>query len=261
MMREWMRLVENASTMLDEIAPYDAMKSTRYYHGTSTTAAAKSIIEQGVIRPGFEVQGKGKLSPVAGRAYLTPELEYAAIYALGGVFMGSDMPERWRKDEPYGYIFVIDGADLVGDVQPDEDSVGAFFYKYARRIYDDSKRYSADGPYHYEFNAYDFGDTNSSDQRRVWNNIYRAMTPKQRKESTDGYIEAQASGGKRALKVLGDRDKELLIRWGAHVSHFGPVQPIECWKFDKSMTKMLRADASNILARSQKIWKRPKSGG
>src|SRR5574343_66692 len=100
-MRNWITLAERLHpSLIDEVAPYDEMRGTKYYHGTPTTAAAKSIIASGQINPGHEKQGRGLLAPVAGRAYLTSDLEYAAIYALGGVFMGHNYPEKYYADEP-----------------------------------------------------------------------------------------------------------------------------------------------------------------
>jgi hypothetical protein len=79
------------------------------------------------------------------------------------------------------------------------------------------------------------------------------MTPKQWDGAIFGYIAAQASGGKRFLKVMTDADKHWLISCGAHVAYQGPIVPDQAWRFDKQKTPQLAKDGSNFFALAEQV--------
>jgi hypothetical protein len=171
------------------------------------------------------------------------------MYAIGGDMAGHKIPEQFMKGSRYGYVFVISGATL-GDINPDEDSVGAFLAKYAESI-------NRKLPNGYDRPTGDFkfvGDgVDDYEKQLVWSNVRRAMTPDQFTKACQGLIAAQASGGKRALKVLSDADKARLIRWGAHVAAEGSYMPDECWRIDKLKCPKLKRDGSNFFEFAQKM--------
>jgi hypothetical protein len=243
-----MILNELFSPSLDEMAPSPEIKGMRLYHGTKTTAAAADIIKNG-IRPGAVTQGRGQLAPVAGRSYFTPDIAYAQMYAIGGDIAGHKMPEQFMKGSRYGYVFVISGANL-GDVNPDEDSVGEFLSKHAEEI----MRPGTNG-YPRPTGDYTFKPDGIDDYAKkiVWYNIKGLMTPKQFKDACFGLVAAQAAGGKRAVKLLNDGDKARLIRWGAHVAAEGSYMPDECWRIDKLKCHKLKRDGSNFFEIAQKM--------
>lgn len=233
--------------IVGEAAPTDDMRGRRYYHGTARSDAAESIMRTG-IQPGAIQQGRGRLDPVAGKVYVTPSIEYACIYALGGVGMGVKMSDGWiNKNGPYGYVFVIDGNDL-GDVQPDEDSIGDWLMKNTVDGWDNSTK-----PWRRLPRVFKPSGEEDDRKREVWHNIRYSFTDKQFADAVEGLIAAQAAGGKRALKRLSDRDKLDLIRWGAHIAHHGPIKPIECWRIDKRRSQEIARDASNFFEIAEKV--------
>ncbi len=216
---------------IDEAAPSDKHRETAFYHGTPTTAAAKAIMKSGL--KGQEVQGKGQLAPVAGRAYLSQQLRYAIIYAIGGDYLGHKAHPSMIEADPYGYVMVMDGSALE-DIQPDEDSVGQF-------LYDNSKagRYS--------------GDPADTMRQRVWNYIYQSVTDNQRRQIMGGMYAYFASGGKKALKSMPDSIKHWLIDNGAHVAATGKIMPKEVWRIDKRKTEKLAKDGSNFFEIAKRV--------
>lgn len=223
-------------------APTDAMRGRVFYHGTSDTKSAKSILQGGL--KGAETQGKGQLAPVAGKVYMTGNLSYAIMYALGGNFTHA-MMERKDFSDPYGYLFVIKGSDLI-DVQPDEDSVGEYLHQHAKVI-GGSSRYAHD-------TNYDF-DPSTGDQMdaRIWHNLRHSVTDHQFKKIMRGEYAYYASGGKRALSKMPDWMKIELINRGAHIAHGGSIKPSECWKIKKTDVSKLKKDGSNFFEVAERI--------
>jgi hypothetical protein len=227
-----------------EMAPSPEVKAMPLYHGTKTEEAARNILANG-IQPGALTQGRGHLAPVAGKVYLTPSIEYATIYALGGVWMTHAMRPELLKGSQFGYVFVVDGNALT-DIQPDEDSVGEFIGKHSER-----KRNPITGRYI----GWDFRSDGVDDQakRMVYHNIKHSMTPRQYEASCEGFIAAQAAGGKRALKRLSNEDKANLVKWGAHIAHDGAIHPVACWKIDKMRSAEIAKDASNFFDIAERV--------
>lgn len=220
-------------------APSPQLRAQRLYHGTGTLAAAEAIARDGLDPAATEVKygaRKPTARPVAGRVYLTPELKYAGIYALGGDMWGStyDMSEGGR--EPRGYIFEFDGADLL-DVHPDEDSVGEFLYRWvqtgsSREFYD--KHY----PGWYE-RAKDVMPS-------VFRTADRVLTDGQWRKLRSGEMIGQIAAGKKILSHLTDEQKTGLIELGAHVAHEGAIRPVRAWSFAKADSGKVARDGSNL---------------
>lgn len=231
----WNEISEMAS-------PTDDMKSRVYYHGTSDTKAAESIMQQGLR--GVETQGRGQLAPVAGKVYMTGDISYAIMYALGGNFTHA-MMERKDYSDPYGYVFVIKGSDLV-DVQPDEDSVGEYLHSHSKVI-NGKSNYAHDAVFGFDASTGDGMDA------KIWHNLRHAVTDNQFKKIMRGEYAFFAAGGKRALSKMPDWMKIELINRGAHIAHGGSIMPSECWKIKKTDVAKLKKDGSNFFEVAERI--------
>jgi hypothetical protein len=227
---------------LEEAAPSNAMRDKMFYHGTSKTEAAKAILKNGLVPP--EITRKGQLVPVKGRVYITDQLRYAIIYALGGDYLGHDPRPSMTETDPYGYVFEVDGSELR-DVQPDEDSVGEFMSDVYRKLKEEGKapRFSQ--------SASLYGD----EEQKVFTAIWNAMTETQRRNGAQNYLYAAwAAGGKRAVKYMPDWMKVWLIDHSmAHVAHGGNIPAKGCWRFDRRKSKQLAKDGSNFFQLAKRI--------
>lgn len=94
---------------------------TTYYHGTQDESAAKAILDSGTLIPGDHT-GKepNNLTPIVNRTYITSNLGYAMIYAVGGDIIGNSAAANLEGN---GYIFKIHKANIKNRI-PDEDVVG-----------------------------------------------------------------------------------------------------------------------------------------
>lgn len=212
---------------LGEMAPVpDDMKSWTFYHGTHQQAG-EAILASGVIKPGAVKQGRGQLDPVAGRTYMTKDIKYAQIYAIGGDMAGSTNWQPKGRDgtkNDYGYVFGVSGHHL-GDIQPDEDSVGEMAV---------SKETS---PIHRRL-AYLNDSLNS---------------PERIRKMKWGEYAHWAAGGKKILKHMGPQEKIEAIKAGAHVAAEGEVPITSAWRIHKDKIPMLKRDGSNFFDHAEKI--------
>ena len=227
-------------------------KSKDYYHGTTKAGDAESIISQG-IQPGNVSTERGhQMTPVKGMVYLTPHIGYAQIYAIGGNYAGHKLSDINKPGERFGWLFVIDGKDLV-DVQPDEDSVGELVYHLGNAHRKD---------YHYlepnECSPWDDGlkaafKKDPKFAQEVLKFLKRHMSYVQFKKSVDGEAAFFASGGKRVLRSMPDEMKSKLVDLGTHVSHVGTIHPREAWRIDKFYVSQLKKDGSNFFQLAKQI--------
>lgn len=247
-MRHFIRIVE-------AIVP-ETMRQQTFYHGTPDDENGRSILENGIMPGNVGGESRGHLTPVVGRSYLTSSLRYGIIYCIGGDMLGAQNVEylvnktnRAGRASRYGWLFVINGDTLADDVQPDEDSVGAAAM-YANTILNKPDR----GQYYSNEPLYQ-GLMNADPQRLRWflHNAKSSMTPRQWEGTLDGFISAQASGGKRFLRRMNDADKLFLIRCGAHVAYQGAIVPDQAWRFDKMMTPQLEKDGGNFWQLAERV--------
>lgn len=236
--------------LTEMVAPSENMRTMAFYHGTKHEDKALSIMQHG-LRPGNAgTTARGRMQPVAGRTYLTSSLKYGIIYAIGGDMLGcseASVPYLIDKAGRHGYLFVVDGQDLADDVQPDEDSVGAAVMHADRALKGDTRGYENDA---FAQNIF------RSQKDWIARFVYFAktnMTSKQFYDSVHGEVAAWASGGKRLLKKMPDDFKRALIHKGAHVAYLGPIQPNQCWKFDKTLTPQLHKDGSNFFELAERV--------
>ncbi len=200
-------------------AARDADKAKTYYHGMTDERNAQEILRSGVLVPGNDGSRKGNLAPVKGKVYITPHLHYGQIYAIGGDIAGSSS----RQETGHGYLFTVKGEHL-GDIQPDEDSVGEMAANKMRE------------PGHHWLKSM-AGNLNPSTQRRM----------------KDGFYSQWASGGKQILRQMGDHHKHELIDAGAHIAHDGPVKIDQAWRIDKAKIPLLKRDGSNFFDHAERI--------
>lgn len=218
-------------TFLIEMAkPTEAHLAKVYYHGTSERSGLE-ILKHG-IQPGdlvmpekFLSSRQPNLNPRLGKVYITPDLKYAQIYAIGGDIAGS----TYKSREAFGYLFVIDGQEL-SDIEPDEDSIGELLW--AQLVKPDPEN---------KFLA-------------RWLVISREhLTPHQWKEFKEGEFVMQAHLGKKLLKFMPDSDKLAFINLGAHIANTGKLWYKEAWKVDLTKIKDLKKDASNFFEVAERI--------
>jgi hypothetical protein len=219
--------VQNEGSTLSEMAPpLDQMKSAVWYHGTPKESNANAIWDEG-IKPDLK-KGRSIATPIAGRTYATSNLHYAIIYALGGDFAGSNVPEEFWKDNRYGYVFMISGSQLT-DVQPDEDQVG-------EAVHNDVFPWLSR-----------FHGTLSK----------KPYKPKQFSSLLDavkfGEYTAWIKAGKLILPSLSDEEKNLIATKMGNVANLGVLHPFEMWKIDKSRAAELKKDGSNFFDIAEKV--------
>lgn len=217
-------------TFIHEMAaPRAADKSKLYFHGTSSEKAGQSILKNGIepgniVMPERYKKSKGpNLTPVQGKVYITPDLAYAQMYAIGGDIAGHDMGETG-----IGYLFVINGNDLR-NIDPDEDSIGQLASEAAN------------------------GNKYSTELRWLANLARQKLTVGQWKKLLDNDYVMYAHAGKKLLPFLSDEQKLQLIDLGAHVAHAGKLIPIKAYKIDLTRTKDLKRDASNFFDVAERV--------
>jgi hypothetical protein len=220
------------SIIAEMAAPRQTDLDAVYYHGTPTTENAESIMAIGIKVPDLSAR-EGYMRPVDGKIYITPEIRYAQIYALGGDVAGSQNDWLTERYGQYGYVFAIDGQQLK-DIQPDEDSVGEMVHNEEVEWLDDIAR-----------DVLEYEEYDDFDQDLGYGNLYDAVM--------GGEYDAWAHGGKIILDVLTDKQKLELIDLGAHVAHSGNLFPKETWRFDRDKMSDLARDGSNFFELAEKI--------
>jgi hypothetical protein len=191
-----------------------------YYHGTSTDKAAQGILKNGIQPPDL-VNKKGQLTPVEGKTYLTSDLSYATMYAVGADMVGSKLPDSFIKNgEEYAYIFVIDGRELR-DIQPDEDAVGEMVSKKL--------------PYW------------------LYNMAEKHLTENQMKKVLWGEYAYWAQAGKKLNKIMTSAQKLEIIDLGASIANTGSLRIKEAWKLHKNDNIKLKEDGSNFFKVAERI--------
>lgn len=215
--------------MLIEAPVGDEYQGKLYYHGTPKEESGLGILRQG-IKPG-QTKEVNALTPVKGKVYITPDLELAVTYILGGYLMGKEIPDQIQRNGRYGFLFVVRGDDLR-DVQPDEDSVGEMVSKGKVDWLNDMARESLINEFPIEKD--DLG-------RDLFDMVM------------DGEYSAWAEAGKILVDEMTDQQKLELISLGAHIAHEGVIKPFQAWKFDKTLTPKLDEKASNFFILANRV--------
>ena len=159
--------------------------------------------------------------------YITPDISYAQIYAIGGDLAGIDASRMVETYGQFGYMFVIDGNKL-GDIQPDEDSVGEM-------IHDEEVSWLSDmARYYLDEEPYD-----DEGQDLSYYSLYDAVM--------GGEYDAWAIAGKFLLDEMSDSQKQKLIDAGAHIANTGVLIPSKAYRIDRNKTQQLKRDGSNFF--------------
>lgn len=205
--------------IISEAQATEDLKQMTYYHGTTRREAALGIAKNGIKAPTLPPK-KNSLTPVEGKVYVTPHIHYAQIYGIGGDYAGSDHQMTHHKSEPHGYVFAVHGSKL-GDVQPDEDSVGEAVH---------NKKH---GWLNHMANTH-LGDATM-------------------KKVKEGDYSSWARAGKTLVKKMSNDQKLDAIRGGAHVAHHGTLEPDAVYRIHHSKIPLLKRDGSNFFEHAEKI--------
>lgn len=248
-------------------APLHAEAKDRwFYHGTSSQKAADAILTEGIQPPNPETKSRAQMAPAHGRIYITPNLGYAAIYALGANMFGHAPWKDFDRNGEYGYIFALWGEDLAGDLVPDEDSIGSMLSS----IYalDKAKQRLAEAeqgnPRWNEAWQKDFKRTiehesekpiNQPGAESVRSNLKsiaeQVMTDNQRKKVLNGNISGQAGVGKKVQPRLSALDIQWMLDHGAHAAHLGMAHPVKAWRFKKTDAESTTED--DVLSIAEEV--------
>lgn len=222
-----------------------------FYHGTNKKENAIGILDKGYLDPTSTDLKYGDRNPVSkpitDRVYVTKNLEYAVIYALGGVYMGSELDQSRYEGSRYGYVFTIEDKDFSDDILADEDCIGEII-AHCYMLKNDNESY---------MKAYDIGvdDLRSPQLIKLIRLFEKYSTDIQYKKFTSGntdYID-YIRIGKKLNKYIDKDLTNFLIKSGAHVAHKGRLPILECYEFDKSRCSELKKDGSNFLQLSKKV--------
>lgn len=208
--------------LMEFAKPRDIDKNKTYYHGTTKKHNALSILKSGIKSGNITFNDNYCSStPYKNRIYMTPDLEYALTYALGGHWCA---PKASLKEEPYGYIFAIDGNDLV-DIYPDEDAVAELleFNKgpdWLMAMYDDLKNELTFEDLPIDLRLPDLDDEDE-------------FVP-----TLEDYFDGIDSSffifiAKLLLNRMTDEQLLSLIQDTTAISNIGSVKPVKAWKFNK----------------------------
>lgn len=228
---------------LELAEPREQDRAKTYYHGTNSIAKAKNILQNGLDPQQTDVKYQGRrktyLSPQQGHVYITPDLRYAIIYAIGGNFLGNSPPD-WMLEEPYGAVLEFSGSQLQ-DINPDEDQVGEIL-----NLLLTSPQEIAN----YRYNSKVLADKNMVN--RFISIAKQVLTPLQYKNMSTKYgkgteIHYQANVGKKLVKHLSNDIKHWLIDAGAHIAHKGNLFPTRVWVINKRDSIKLANDGSNFF--------------
>ena len=207
-----------------------------YWHGTDTLAKAAGICKEGI--KAREISSRKHLAPVKGKVYMTPNARTGLIYAMNGIMMGHKPWRKYDGVDRFGVVFEISGSDL-GDIQPDEDSVGEILYTVVK--------YFKTGEL--ENSGIDMTEEQVNGLGWLHRLAKFHLTPTQfhRLERYDDY--AHLSGaGKKLLNFMNDSMKLNLIDLGAHIANEGKrIVPRYGWLVDKTESEKYSKDAGNFF--------------
>lgn len=230
--------------MFEMSMPRESDRSKMYYHGTDSLSKAMSIFKDGF--KGQDITSDELLAPIKGKIYMTHSLSYAMIYAFGGIMMGHEPFETYEGADRYGVVFEIPGS-MLGDIQPDEDSVGDMVYS--------ALHWFKNGKFKLSETRLELDQV----KRLKW--LYdlsrKILTPYVRRKVMryDDIVDIW-DAGKKIVGYLSDEEKLMLIDLGAHVANEGDrIYPENGWLVDKMDSKKYNEDGSNFFELAKLIHK------
>lgn len=249
-------IIEAHLQVAEMAAATPATRASRYYHGTSNSAAGEKILAHGSLKRPTAAELDTRYSPrahqrPAGGVYLTPYLKYATIYALGGVVMGINVVRG--KDGAYGYLFVVDGAELT-DVEPDEDVLGSLVWSLGGRAGSfaaDSERYDVHSDHAPLLRALRADPAFMDELRAAFN---RYVTPHTLARAEAGEASWQSMAGKQLLRHLSPDQRAKLVELGSHLSaRQDEVRWTEAWRILKTDAVKLDRDGGNFFDVAERV--------
>jgi len=199
-----------------------AIASTKLLHGTRIEKSGMDIASSGELQPGAQATGRGFMSPVGGKVYITESLQTAIMYALGADMAGHDLPESFiGKDGRYGYIFEIDNADR-SVMQPDEDTIGELIYDKKAPLW-------------------------------LLGMLNRFVAPSRIERLKRGEYAYFASVGKQLLARMDDFQKAEILKLVPNAAHQGPIKVSRGWRIDKKNSIFLLRDGSNFFEYAEEV--------
>ena len=224
--------------LISEMAkPSGSLLKKIFYHGTSKMDAAENILKQGYLKPRDIEWEEESFTPVAGKVYLTENIKYATIYAIGGDMMGS---KTFQPTSEKGYIFTVKGKELK-DIQPDEDFVGEMIHnREPEWLYDRAEEVLNDYP------EWELPEDLQEQLQLLGYTLLQAVM--------EGEYIAWAVAGKILLEELDDGEiLELVKIDGNAIAHTGKIKIDKAWEIDTSLIPKIKKDASNIFKLAKRI--------
>jgi hypothetical protein len=214
-----------ARHIIKAAVPTPDLNTKTWYHGTTKADFARDIYLNGLKPPEID-HPKRHMAPIPGRVYLTHDLSYAMIYALGANMVGDKLINTYWTDQlskpggRYGYVFSVRGDDLK-DIYPDEDSIGELVTQLLR--------------------------DKTLEPHWLRSLAQQRCTDLQLESLRQGDSMTQARVGKKLLKFMSLDLVIGLIRRGTHISHVGNVPISKCWRYDRFDNVKYRKDGSNFI--------------
>lgn len=237
------RLFEAAVKLTGSIA------GRTFYHGTSNTAKGEAIMASGLLLPGAAADSRQALAPVAGQVYVTPNIVYGVIYAIGGDMLGSDQRGRPMSSGQYGYLAKMAGSRL-SMVLPDEDFVGDALQFLLLPGLGDTHTNQYDIESHKKLRELPQRDKDALillARRNTTHNQWHTLN-----DWGADYWKI-STVGKKLMKLLPDYLVQVLASTGCALANDGQVAYDELWRFDKMRTVELKKDASNFFDLSERV--------
>ncbi len=248
-----LQVVSAAKKIIEMAQPGSVTQTTRYYHGVSKQATGEKIVADGELRlPSTDEIDKRygqRYQRPAGGVYLTPQLRYAVIYALGGQTMGSVDP---RKPSGYGYLFVVDGSQLT-DVEPDEDVLGELIWSLGTRgsFAADKAQYDQHTDHAELLHAIRADPALLGELQDAFE---RHTTAHTRAQAEAGEAIWQSKAGKQLVRGLPPALRSRLVDLGSHLSARQATVPwSEAWRILKSDSAKLDRAASNFFEVAERV--------
>jgi hypothetical protein len=231
------------------LLPTDLSNKT-FFHGCPVQLKGEQMAEDGFLKPGMLKNSSRSLTPIAGKVYITPNLEESVIYALNGSFIGSTSPlDRLdKKQGQYGYVAVFTGKQL-SNVIPDEDFVGSVLYHLLNGDID--VQYMKN----YQKVRYENVQNWSDEMKNKFLHLARYIYTPDRLEELKNYDDFAdlARAGKTLISNMSVELMDAFIKSGCSLANQGNIMIKKLYKFDKSLRSQLKPDCSNFYKLAERI--------
>ncbi|MFA5053097.1 MAG: hypothetical protein WC565_03500 [Parcubacteria group bacterium] len=193
------------------------------WHGTNEQAG-KQILADGVLRPvhGGKYKKRSVATPLPGRVYVTKDPMYAGVYAIGGVWWGTDH----TNPEGSGFIFRVKPSSQA-DFVIDEDQLGELAV-------------SGKVPW-----LSKLGQSLGGTYRQKWDGtLWQA--------AQDGTYDAWITLGKALHRKLSPAQMSDLLPFATQFAIDGEVSIVEAWRIPYSRVKDIH-DAESLFKQAVRV--------